>query len=164
MFALSPLAKCGCGFSVCTPSSITVHWIQLPAIKAYSCTICLPVARDFPCLVAAFVLSKQHNYEDSKYAWQKGLFSLSLLMMKRGLLKCNYRWMGRESWHAIKMLSTNHSSRSGIIGFCLVRYISSKVIGFCFVRYNYILQSYRVLFIVWVVIVNSNNYYNIPKS
>jgi len=30
-------------------------------------------------------------------------------MMKEGLLKLNYCWMGRESWHAIKKLSTYHS-------------------------------------------------------
>jgi len=33
----------------------------------------------------------------------KGLFNL-LLMMKGGLLKLNYCWIGRESWHAIKKL------------------------------------------------------------
>ena len=33
----------------------------------------------------------------------KELFNL-LLMMKGGLLKLNYCWMGKESWHAIKKL------------------------------------------------------------
>ena len=33
----------------------------------------------------------------------KEFFNL-LLMMKGGLLKLNYCWMGKESWHAIKKL------------------------------------------------------------
>jgi len=33
---------------------------------------------------------------------EKKHFFSPLLTMKEGLLKLNYCWMGRESWHAIK--------------------------------------------------------------
>jgi len=54
--------------------------------------------------MSCFVESSENNKLDGK----KDFFS-PLLTMKEGLLKLNYHWMGRESWHAIKNFSTWHS-------------------------------------------------------
>jgi len=49
-------------------------------------------------LGSCFVESSENNKLDGKMDF------FSPLLIMKGLLKVNYCWMGRESWHAIKKL------------------------------------------------------------